>query len=44
MADNTEKDKPESQGDKCFKIKPLLEAVRAYRNKIEAEANSSIDE
>ena len=44
MADNTEKDKPENQGDKCFKVKPLLEAVRAYCNKIEPEANSSIDE
>ena len=44
VAHNTEKDKPENQGDKCFKVKPLLEAVSAYCNKIEPKANNSIDE
>ena len=44
VVDNTEKDKPENKGDKCFKVKPLLEAVRTNCNKIEPEVNHSIDE
>ena len=40
MADNTGKDKPENKGDKCFKVKPLLGAVRANCNKIEPEAKT----
>ena len=44
MVDNTEKDRPENKGDKCFKVKPLLEAVRTNCNKIEPEVNHSIDE
>ena len=44
VVDNTEKDKPENKGDKCFKVKPLLEAVRTNCNKIEPEVNPSIDE
>ena len=40
MADNTGKDKPENKGDKCFKVKPLLGAVRANFNKIEPEAKN----
>ena len=44
VVDNKEKDKPENKGDKCFKVKPLLEAVRTNCNKIEPEVNHSIDE
>ena len=44
VVDNTEKGKPENKGDKCFKVKPLLEAVRTNCNKIEPEVNHSIDE
>ena len=44
VVDNAEKDKPDSKGDKCFKVKPLLEAVRTNCNKIEPEVNHSIDE
>ena len=42
VVDNTEKD--ENKGDKCFKIKELLELVRANCNKIEPEVNHFIDE
>ena len=42
--DNVEKDKPENKEDKCFKVKPLLEAVRANCQKVEQEVNNSIDE
>lgn len=34
VVDNSEKEKEENKGDKCFKIKPLLEAVRKNCNKI----------
>ena len=44
MCLTTEKDKPENKGDKCFKVKPLLEAMRTNCNKIESEVNHSIDE
>ena len=36
--------KDENKGDKCFKIKKLLELVRANCNKIEPEVNHFIDE
>ena len=35
IVDNAEKDKPENKEDKCFKVKPLLEAVRANYQKVE---------
>ena len=44
MVDNTEKDKPENKGDKCFKVKPLLEALRTICDKIESDVIHSIDE
>ena len=44
VADNAEKDKPESKEGKCFKVKPLLEAVKANCQKVEQEVNNSIDE
>ena len=33
-----------NKGDKCFSVKPLLEAVRANCNKTEPEVNHSINE
>ena len=39
-----QKNNPENKDDKCFKVNPLLEAVRANCNTIEPEANHSIDE
>ena len=33
VVDNIENDKPESKGDKCFKVKQLLEGVRAKAKK-----------
>ena len=44
VVDNTEKDKPENKGDKCFKVKPLLEALRTICDKIESDVIHSIDE
>ena len=44
MVDNTEKDKPVNKGDKCFKVNPLLEAVRVNCNKTVPKDNHSIDE
>ena len=44
IVDNAEKDKPENKEDKCFKVKPLLEAVRANYQKVEQKVNYSIDE
>ena len=44
VVDNTKKDKTENEGEKCFKVKPLLEAVRTNCNKIELEVNHSINE
>ena len=41
--DNVEKDKPENE-DKYFKVKSLLEAVRANCRKVEQEISNSIDE
>ena len=35
VVDNIENDKPESKGDKCFKVKQLLEGVRANCKKTE---------
>ena len=42
--DNNEREKEENKGDKCFKIKPLLQAVRKNCMKIEPEISQSIDE
>ena len=44
VVDNAEKDKPEYKKDKCFKVKPLADAVRAICQKVEQEVNNSIDE
>ena len=44
VVDNTEKGKPENKGDECFKVKPLLEAVRANCNTTEPEAKHSVKE
>lgn len=40
VVDNSEKEKEENKGDKCFKVKP----VRNNCIKIETEKNQSIDE
>ena len=42
VVDNAEKDKPENE-DRYFKVKSLLEAVRANCRKVEQEINNSID-
>ena len=42
--DNVEKDKSENKEGKCFKVKPLLEAVKANCQKVKQEVNNSIDE
>ena len=39
IVDNAEKDKPEDKEDKCFKVKPVLEAVRANYQKVEQKVN-----
>ena len=44
VVDNNEREKEENKGDKCFKIKPLLQAVRKNCMKIEPEISHSIDE
>ena len=41
---NAEKDNPENKEDKCFKVKPLLEAVRTNCQKVEQQVNNSSDE
>ena len=42
LVNNAEKDKPENNEDKCFKVKPLPEAVRANCQYVEQEVNNSI--
>ena len=44
VVDNNGREKEENKGDKCLKIKPLLQAVRKYCMKIEPEISHSIDE
>ena len=42
--DHAEKGKPENKDEKCLKVKPLLEAVKANCQKVEQEVNNSTDE
>ena len=44
VVDNNGRKKEENKGDKCLKIKPLLQAVRKYCMKIEPEISHSNDE
>lgn len=44
VVNNADKENPENKDDKCFKVRPLLEAVRANCLKVEPEVNNSIDE
>ena len=41
---NAEKDNPENKEDKCFKVRLLLEPVRANCQKVEQQVNNSSDE
>ena len=44
VVDNQEKNKPENKKDKCFKVKSLLDAIRANCQKKEQEVNNPTDE
>ena len=44
VVDNAEKEKEENKDDRLFKVKPLLDALRANCLKIEPERIHSIDE
>ena len=44
LVDHAEKGKPENKDEKCLKVKPLLEAVKANCQKVEQEVNNSTDE
>ena len=44
VVDNQEKNKPENKKDKCFKVKPLLDAIRVNCQKTEQEVNNPTDE
>ena len=44
VVDNTEKEKEENKDDRLFKVKPLLDAVRASCLEIEPEHIHSVDE
>ena len=44
VVDNTEKEKEENKDDRLFKVKPLLDAVRASCLEIEPEHIHSADE
>ena len=44
VVDNQEKNKPENKKDKCFKVKPLLDAISVNCQKREQEVNNPTDE